>query len=59
MTTFGAEGPRSERSVLIRVDVEKAEYWDSPGSRLASLLSFAEVKLTGDTYDADHGTVEP
>jgi general stress protein 26 len=53
------EGPRSERSVLIRVDVEKAEYWDSPGSKLASLLSFAKVKLTGDTYDADHGTVEP
>jgi general stress protein 26 len=53
------EGPDSERAVLIRVDVEKAEYWDSPGGKLASLLSFAKVKLTGDTYDADHGTVEP
>ncbi|WP_203231276.1 pyridoxamine 5'-phosphate oxidase family protein [Nocardioides caldifontis] len=53
------EGPDSARAVLIRVDVEKAEYWDTPGGKIASLLSFAKVKLTGDTYDADHGTIEP
>ena len=53
------EGPDSERAVLLRVDVDKAEYWDTPGGKIASLLSFAKVKLTGDTYDAEHGTVEP
>ena len=53
------EGPDSERVVLLRVDVDKAEYWDSPGGKVASLLSFAKVKLTGDTYDAEHGTLEP
>lgn len=52
-------GPEDPNAVLIRVDVDKAEYWDTPGGKIASLLSFAKVKLTGDTYDARHGTVEP
>lgn len=52
-------GPEDPGAVLIRVDVEKAEYWDTPGGKVASLLSFAKVTLTGETYDARHGTVEP
>jgi general stress protein 26 len=52
-------GPEDPNAALIRVDVERAEYWDTPGGRIASLVSFAKTKLTGDTYDADHGTVEP
>ena len=30
-----------------------------PGGKVASLLSFAKTKLTGDTYDTDHGVVRP
>jgi general stress protein 26 len=52
-------GPEDENAALIQVDVERAEYWDSPGGKVASLLSFAKTKLTGDTYDTDHGTVMP
>ena len=52
-------GPEDPNAVLVRVDVERAEYWDTPGGKIASLLSFAKTKLTGDTYDADHGTVTP
>ncbi|VXC13394.1 pyridoxamine 5'-phosphate oxidase family protein [Nocardioides sp. AX2bis] len=52
-------GPEDPNAVLVRVDVEKAEYWDTPGGKVASLLSFAKVKLTGETYDSRHGTVEP
>ncbi|MGD9961462.1 pyridoxamine 5'-phosphate oxidase family protein [Nocardioides sp.] len=52
-------GPEDPNAVLVRVDVEQAEYWDTPGGRIASLVSFAKTKLTGDTYDADHGVVEP
>ncbi len=52
-------GPEDPDAVLLRVDVERAEYWDTPGGTVASLLSFAKVKLTGDTYDTRHGTVEP
>ncbi len=52
-------GPEDPNAVLIRVDVDRAEYWDTPGGKVASLLSFVKVKLTGDTFDADHGTVTP
>ncbi|HET6561736.1 MAG TPA: pyridoxamine 5'-phosphate oxidase family protein [Marmoricola sp.] len=52
-------GPEDPNAVLLHVDVEQAEYWDTPGGKVASLLSFAKTKLTGATYDADHGTVEP
>src|SRR3954447_14971352 len=52
-------GPEDPNAALIRVDVDRAEYWDTPGGRVASLVSFAKTKLTGDTYGADHGVVEP
>lgn len=52
-------GPEDPNAALLRVDVDSAEYWDTPGGRIASLVSFAKTKLTGDTYDADHGTVRP
>ncbi|GAA4364947.1 pyridoxamine 5'-phosphate oxidase family protein [Nocardioides caricicola] len=50
-------GVDDPNAVLLRVDVESGEYWDTPGGKVASLLSFVKTKLTGDTYDADHGTV--
>ncbi|HEX3929399.1 MAG TPA: pyridoxamine 5'-phosphate oxidase family protein [Nocardioides sp.] len=52
-------GPEDPNATLLRVDVEQAEYWDTPGSKVASLISFAKTKMTGATYDADHGNVEP
>ena len=52
-------GPDDPNATLLRVDVDEVEYWDTPGGKVASLLSFAKVKLTGDTYDAEHGTVSP
>ena len=51
-------GPEDPNAALIRVDVEGGEYWDTPGSKVASLISFAKTKLTGATYDAEHGTAE-
>jgi general stress protein 26 len=52
-------GPDDPDATLLRVDVDEAEYWDTPGGKVASLLSFAKTKLTGSTYDAEHGTVQP
>ena len=52
-------GPDNPDAVLLRVDVEQAEYWDTPGSTVASLISFAKTKLTGETFEADHGVVSP
>ena len=51
-------GPEDPNATLIRVDVEGGEYWDTPGGRVASLLSLAKTKLTGETYDAEHGTAD-
>lgn len=62
-TTFAEawmpEGPEDPNAVLLRVDVEQGEYWDTPGGKVASLISLAKTKLTGETYDAEHGTVRP
>ena len=51
-------GPEDPQAVLLRVVVEQAEFWDTPGGRIASLVSFAKTKLTGETYNAEHGTLE-
>lgn len=45
------DGPEDPDVVLLRVEAASAEYWDSPGGRLASAISFAKAKLTGQPYD--------
>lgn len=45
------QGPDDDSVVLIKVTAETAEYWDTPGGRVASVLSFAKAKLTGRRYD--------
>jgi general stress protein 26 len=52
-------GPDDPQAVLLRVEVDRAEYWDTPGGTVASLISFAKTRITGSTYDAEHGTVRP
>ena len=44
------QGPDDANVVLIKVDAHTAEYWDTPGGMVASLLSFAKAKVTGDRY---------
>jgi len=52
------QGPEDPSVVLIHVSAETAEYWDTPGGRIAAVLSFAKAKLTGERYDGgDHGAV--
>ena len=45
------DGPESHDLVLVRVEGDSAEYWDTPGGRVATLLSFAKAKATGQRYD--------
>jgi general stress protein 26 len=45
------QGPDDPDVVLIKVTGDTAEYWDTPGGRVASVLSFAKSKLTGRPYD--------
>lgn len=43
-------GPEADDIVLIQVEGESAEYWDSPGGRIATAFSFAKAKATGKPY---------
>ncbi len=45
------QGPTDPSVVLIQVNGETAEYWDTPGGRIATAISFAKAKLTGQRYD--------
>ena len=44
------DGKDDRNIVLLRVQGESAEYWNTPGGRVASLISFAKAKVTGDRY---------
>ncbi len=53
------QGPEDPSVVLIKVDAHTAEYWDSPGGRVASLISLVKAKVTGEPYKGtDRDTVE-
>ena len=44
------QGPDDPSVVLIKVDPHTAEYWDSPGGRVASVISLVKAKVTGEPY---------
>ncbi|MEA9984378.1 MULTISPECIES: pyridoxamine 5'-phosphate oxidase family protein [Subtercola] len=53
------DGPGDPNVTLIKFTSESAEYWDTPGGRVASVLSFVKSKVTGDAYDgAENEKVE-
>lgn len=45
------DGPETPGLVLIVLRGETAEYWDSPGGRIATALSLVKAKVTGERYD--------
>ncbi len=45
------QGPDDPNVVLIKVTGIGAEYWDTPGGRVASVFSFIKSKVTGQPYD--------
>ncbi len=46
------QGPDDESVVLLKVKAESAEYWDTPGGRLATAFSFVKAKVTGERIEA-------
>jgi general stress protein 26 len=46
------QGPDDDSVVLIKVEADSAEYWDSPGGRLATAFSFVKAKVTGERIQA-------
>lgn len=45
------DGPSTPDLALIRLRAQSAEYWDSPGGRLATVISLVKAKVTGQAYD--------
>jgi general stress protein 26 len=46
------QGPDDASVVLIKVRADSAEYWDTPGGRLATAFSFVKAKVTGSRIEA-------
>jgi general stress protein 26 len=36
---------------LLRLTIEKAEFWDSPGGKVAQVISFVTALVTGESAD--------
>jgi general stress protein 26 len=51
------DGPGDARLGVLRVRGRTAEYWDTPGGRIATVLSSIKAKATGHPIDADNETV--
>jgi general stress protein 26 len=47
---FWPAGREDPDIVLLKVEVDRAEYWDTPEGRLAQVLGFAKAILTGQPY---------
>jgi general stress protein 26 len=45
------QGPDDPDVILIKVTADGAEYWDTPGGKVASILSFVKSKVTGHPYE--------
>lgn len=50
-------GPEDPNAVLVHVDVDGGEYWDTPGGTVATLISFVKTKVTGEPYEGNHGEI--
>jgi general stress protein 26 len=46
------QGPDDAGVVLLKVHAHSAEYWDTPGGRLATAFSFVKAKVTGERIEA-------
>ena len=52
------DGPTDPNVGLVKFSADSAEYWDSPGGKVASALSFVKSKVTGEALDADNAKIE-
>jgi general stress protein 26 len=52
------EGPDDRNLVLLRVDVDGAEYWDGPGTIVGQALDIAGKLLTGEAPLTQHHAID-
>ena len=52
-------GPENPNNVLIEIDADTAEYWDSPGgSKVTQVANLIKAKVTGNTVDGENEVVD-
>lgn len=53
-------GPEDPNVVALRVDVDSAEYWDAPNSKIVYAIGLAKALATGKRYEGEgteHGNI--
>ena len=59
LSSWFPDGPQSPGLVLVKVHAESAEYWDTPGIGVASVLSLVKARTTGQRYSGgDNQTID-
>lgn len=52
-------GPENPNNVLIEIDADTAEYWDTPGgSKVTHVANLIKAKVTGNTVDGENEVVD-
>lgn len=52
------DGPEDPNITLLKFVSDSAEYWDTPGGRVATIFSLVKSKVTGTPLEGDNGKVE-
>jgi general stress protein 26 len=52
------DGPDDPEVRLLKFTADGAEYWNSPGGRVATLFSLVKSKVTGEPYEGDNAKLE-
>ena len=51
-------GPDNPENVLVQVEADTAEYWDSPGSKVTQVVNLVKAKVTGERFEGDNRVVD-
>ncbi len=57
LSAWFPDGPESTGLVLLKVHASSAEYWDTPGGKVATLLSYVKARTKGERYDGGENEV--
>jgi general stress protein 26 len=59
LTAWFPEGKDDPNIALLKVEIESAEYWDTPHSKVVELIGMAKAAITGEPFKpGKHGSVE-
>lgn len=57
LTAWFPDGPETPGLALLKVSAESAEYWDTPGGKVTTLLSYVKARVTGTRFDGGENEV--